>query len=88
VLDGVPAEAAEAARDTLGGALVVATQLPDFGAALLATARAAFTSGLRVTAIASAFIVAGIAVLVLVALRASPGDLAPRPAAEGIERLD
>ena len=45
---GIPGEAAEVARDTLGGALTVAEQLPaELGAALLETARAAFTSGLQ-----------------------------------------
>jgi DHA2 family multidrug resistance protein-like MFS transporter len=43
---GIPPHAAEAARDTLGGAVAVAGQLPDqLGAALLDTAREAFTQG-------------------------------------------
>ena len=69
VLDGIPHEAAEAARDTLGGALAVAGQLPELGTALLATARKAFRSGLQVTAIVSALIVTCMAVLVVVSLR-------------------
>jgi DHA2 family multidrug resistance protein-like MFS transporter len=69
VLDGIPFEAAEAARDTLGGALAVAGQWPGLGTALLDTARRAFTSGLQVTAIASALIVVGMAILVVVLLR-------------------
>jgi MFS transporter, DHA2 family, multidrug resistance protein len=69
VLDGIPSEAAEAARDTLGGALAVAGQLPHLGTALLDTARKAFISGLQVTAIASALIVIGMAILVVVLLR-------------------
>ncbi|HEY3222076.1 MAG TPA: MFS transporter [Gemmatimonadales bacterium] len=59
----------EGARDTLGGAVAAAAQLPDGGPALLDAARTAFTSGLRVTAIASVLIVVGIAVLVQRGLR-------------------
>jgi MFS transporter, DHA2 family, multidrug resistance protein len=69
VLDGIPQDAAAAARDTLGGAVAVAGQLPDAGAALLEMARQAFTHGLQVTAITSALVVLGIAVLVVVSLR-------------------
>ncbi len=68
-LDGLATAAADAARDTLGGAVAVAAQLPEGGATLLETARAAFTAGLQVTAFASACIVIGMAVLVLVSLR-------------------
>lgn len=47
----LPAEAARAARDTLGGALAVAEQLPEpVGGALVDAAHAAFTQGLRLTA--------------------------------------
>jgi DHA2 family multidrug resistance protein-like MFS transporter len=69
VLVGVPPEAAAAARDTLGGAVAVAQQLPHIGTLLLDTARRAFTHGLHITAATSALIVVGLAVLVLVALR-------------------
>jgi DHA2 family multidrug resistance protein-like MFS transporter len=69
VLVGIPRDAAETARDTLGGALAVAEQLPGVGAALLDTARRAFTHGLQVTTATSAFVVVGLAVLVLVSLR-------------------
>jgi predicted MFS family arabinose efflux permease len=68
--DGVPSEAAEATRDTLGGAVSAADQLPDrVGAGLLDTAREAFTQGLQVTAITSAAIVLGMAILAAVLLR-------------------
>src|SRR6266542_83124 len=64
---GIPSQAAAAARDTLGGAVGVAGQLPaDVGAALLATAREAFTMGLQVTAAISAAVAIGIAVLATV----------------------
>ncbi len=69
VLDGLPSEAAESARDTLGGALAAAGPLGELGTTLLKTARNAFTSGLQVTAIASALVVTGMAVLVVLVLR-------------------
>ena len=72
-LDGVPAAAAEAARDTLGGAQAAAAQLADGGTALLATARTAFTQGLQAMALTSAVIMVGLAVLVMFLLR----DLRP-----------
>jgi MFS transporter, DHA2 family, multidrug resistance protein len=67
---GVPHDAAEAARDTLGGAVVVADELPDrLGAALLDAAREAFTQGLQLTAITGAALALGMAILVMVLLR-------------------
>jgi MFS transporter, DHA2 family, multidrug resistance protein len=84
--DGAPPEAAEAARDTLGGAVGVADQLPGpLAAELLDTARDAFTQGLQVSAIASAAIVLGMAILTAVLLRhvrpgSKPeGQLEPEP---------
>ena len=79
---GIPPEAAAAARDTLGGAVAAAKQLSDqLGAALLDTARDAFTHGLRVTAMTSAVIAIGMAVAVMVLLRHI------RPASEPERRL-
>jgi MFS transporter, DHA2 family, multidrug resistance protein len=86
---GVPTQAATAARDTLGGAVAVAPKLPaDMGAALLAAAREAFTTGLQVTAGISAAIAVGIAVLATVMLpkhattsQAEPAE-PPAPAPE------
>jgi DHA2 family multidrug resistance protein-like MFS transporter len=47
----VPPEAAEVARDTLGGAVAVASELaPDVAAALLAAARVGFVEGIHVVA--------------------------------------
>ena len=69
MVDGIPQDAAVAARDTLGGALAAAGQLPGPGAALLDMARKAFTQGLQVTAITSAVVVLGMAILVMVLLR-------------------
>lgn len=68
--EGVPPEAAEAVRDTLVGAAATARELPDpLGAALLDAAHEAFTQGLQLTAIASAAIVLGMAILCMVLLR-------------------
>jgi DHA2 family multidrug resistance protein-like MFS transporter len=70
---GIPSQAEVVARDTLGGAVGVAQQLPaGAGAALLATARDAFTTGLQVTAGISAVVAIGIAVLATVTLRGVP----------------
>jgi hypothetical protein len=73
---GVPADAAEAARGTLGGAVAVAEQLPDHvGAALLGTARDAFVEALRLSAAISAAITIALAIAVVVVLRrARPGS--------------
>jgi DHA2 family multidrug resistance protein-like MFS transporter len=55
----VPADSAETARDTLGGALAESTELPaNVGAALLSAAREAFTQGLQVVAVVSAVLAA------------------------------
>jgi DHA2 family multidrug resistance protein-like MFS transporter len=67
---GVPAEAAEVAKATLGGALAVAAQLPDqLGAELRGTARDAFAHALQLTAAISAVISLTMAVAVKGLLR-------------------
>jgi MFS transporter, DHA2 family, multidrug resistance protein len=77
---GIPSQAGAAARDTLGGAVSVAQQLPaDVGTALLASAREAFTMGLQVTAAISAAIAVGIAVLATVVLRGVRGTAQAAP---------
>ncbi|CAN5190127.1 MFS transporter [soil metagenome] len=69
---GVPAEAAEVARDTLGGAVSVAAQLPaGVGDAVLAVAREAFMAGMHLTSAIAAVVAFGLAVLAVVALRSS-----------------
>jgi DHA2 family multidrug resistance protein-like MFS transporter len=66
----VPPAAAEAARDTLGGALEAAAQLPSqLGPALIDAARDAFINGLHVAAAVSAFGSLGLAVFVFTLLR-------------------
>ena len=77
---GIPSQAAMAARDTLGGAVSVARQLPaDVGAAVLAAAREAFTLGLQLTTAISAVVAIGIAVLATVLLRGvhAPSEAEP-----------
>jgi DHA2 family multidrug resistance protein-like MFS transporter len=66
----VPASAPDAARETLGGALAVATRLPGrTGDALATAAREAFTSGMQGAAIAGAVLLAAAALLAARALR-------------------
>ena len=70
VPEGVPTAAADAARDTLGGALAVADQLPEgLGSALAETARFAFTEGLQLTAAVGAAIALSMAFLVVTLLK-------------------
>jgi MFS transporter, DHA2 family, multidrug resistance protein len=67
---GVPPQAAEAARDSLGGAVAAVGQLPgQLGAGLLDVARESFTQGLRLTFAISAAVAIGIAVLAAVLLQ-------------------
>jgi DHA2 family multidrug resistance protein-like MFS transporter len=69
----VPADAATAARDTLGGALAVAAELPDrIGGALLAAAREAFSESLVLVALICALIAAGTAIMAGTVLRKVP----------------
>jgi DHA2 family multidrug resistance protein-like MFS transporter len=67
---GVPADATIVARDTLGGAVAVAGQLPtQLGAAVLDVARDAFVHGMQVATTISAVIAVGVAILAVVMLR-------------------
>jgi DHA2 family multidrug resistance protein-like MFS transporter len=94
---GLPAEAAVAARDTLGGAMGVATQLPgQLGALLVDAAREAFTQGMQLTVTLSAAVAVGAAVMATVLLRAVPAGAeaelaqppAPEPAADLAAELE
>jgi DHA2 family multidrug resistance protein-like MFS transporter len=77
---GVPDEAWETVRNTLGGALDVAKRLPaPLGESVLSAARRAFVGGLRVAALADAAIAA---VLAFVAARLLRGRSHPLPALE------
>jgi len=76
---GIPAEAADGARDTLGSALAVAARLPgQLGTDLLELARAAFSHALRTTAITAVVIVTALAIIVIATLKQIP----PRAASE------
>lgn len=67
---GVPREAVEAARETLPGAVAVASRLPEqVGAALLGSAQEAFTRGMALSAIVGAVLMAVTAVAVTMLLR-------------------
>jgi MFS transporter, DHA2 family, multidrug resistance protein len=71
--EGLPAQVAAAARDTLGGAVGVAAQLPaELGVAVLAAARDAFVQGLQLTAGLSAVVAVAVAVMATVLLRHVP----------------
>jgi DHA2 family multidrug resistance protein-like MFS transporter len=68
--DGVPATAAAAARDTLGGAVAVAQELPgELGTAVIGVARDAFVQGMQVASTVSAVLAVGVAILAVVMLR-------------------
>jgi DHA2 family multidrug resistance protein-like MFS transporter len=67
---GVPPEAAEAARGTLGGAVAASESLPpDVRDQLLSAAREAFSRGFERAAVICAVLAAGLALVVLVVLR-------------------
>jgi MFS transporter, DHA2 family, multidrug resistance protein len=70
---GIPAQAAAVARDTLGGAVGVAAQLPGAaGVALVEAAQAAFVRGMQLTVSLSATVAVVVAVMATVLLRAVP----------------
>ncbi|WP_019355379.1 MFS transporter [Streptomyces sp. AA1529] len=74
-VDGVPAAALEAARETLGNAQADAVRLGgEPGRALLAEARSAFTGGVQATGLAGAALLAVAAVLAWLLLRPRPGE--------------
>jgi MFS transporter, DHA2 family, multidrug resistance protein len=80
---GIPPGTAAAARDTLGGAVAAAAQLPgQLGQALLLAARQAFTQGLHLAFTISAAAAIGVAILAVVLLRRL------RPSSEPEARLD
>jgi DHA2 family multidrug resistance protein-like MFS transporter len=71
----MPTEAADAAKDTLGGAVVVSSTLPPAqGAAVFEAAANAFVTGLQVVSAVATVIAVVIAVASWFALRVSPVD--------------
>jgi len=65
----LPSAVVDAIRDTLGAAAAVAQTMGEVGAVVLEVARAAFTQGMRVTALLTAVVALAAAVLALVTLR-------------------
>jgi MFS transporter, DHA2 family, multidrug resistance protein len=81
--ENVPPDAAEAARDTLGGAVAVSDELPDqVSAGLLDAVREAFTQGLQLTAITSAALALAMAILAVALLRDVPTGSEPEDQAD------
>jgi DHA2 family multidrug resistance protein-like MFS transporter len=81
---GVPAEAAATARDTLGGAVAVAQQLPDaIRPALLDVARDSFVQGLHLAAAIAAVIAIAGAFAAMTLLRGVPAGSQREAPAEG-----
>jgi MFS transporter, DHA2 family, multidrug resistance protein len=75
----VPPEPAEAARDTLGGAVSAGSELPDpFGGELVDAAREAFTQALQLVAVLSAAVLLAAATLAWALLRRAVVEPAPR----------
>jgi DHA2 family multidrug resistance protein-like MFS transporter len=67
---GLPAEAALAARDTLGAAVAVAEQLPDrLGTALVEAARTAFVDGMHLTTAIATVLAVALAAIAFAMLR-------------------
>jgi MFS transporter, DHA2 family, multidrug resistance protein len=67
---GVPSQAAEVARDTLGGAVEIAAQLPDrLAAPLINAANDAFIQGIHLASVISVIGAIGLAIFVSVFLR-------------------
>ena len=85
----VPAEAAVVARDTLGGAVGVARQLPtELGATLLDTARDAFVVGMQVAAGISATLAVVVAVIAVTLLRNVRSGSEPEGTANVVDGSD
>jgi DHA2 family multidrug resistance protein-like MFS transporter len=85
----IPQAAADAAMDTLGGAVAAAATLPAAqGAALVEVARAAFVQGMVTAALICAVVAVAVAILALVSLRdeisAAPDEAEPHPTAGSV----
>lgn len=80
---GVPPEATEIARATLGGAVAVAERLPDhLRVELLGTAREAFAQAFELTAAISATVAIATAIVAAVLLRGVGAGAVPQPQPE------
>ncbi len=77
---GIPAEAADAARDTLGGALAIAQTLPaEVGAALVGAAQTAFIDAIHLVALVAAVGAIVTSIVAAAALRGVPARAEPAP---------
>jgi DHA2 family multidrug resistance protein-like MFS transporter len=75
---GIPAAAAEAARETLGGAVAVAGRMSEpLGAALIGAARDAFGQSFEVVAAVCATLLMSLAIVAAVLLREEPARVEP-----------
>jgi len=84
VPQGIPPDTAEAARDTLGGAVAAAGRLGDPRAGeLLDAAREAFTRGVQVAAIVSPILAIATAIVAAISLREARAGGEPEGEAEG-----
>lgn len=84
--NGIPADAAEAARDTLGGALAIAETLPsELGAPLIAAAQVAFIDAIHFVAALATIGAVLTAIVAAAALRGVPArqEQEEEPDAEG-----
>jgi DHA2 family multidrug resistance protein-like MFS transporter len=76
----IPAAVADAARDTLGGALAIAETLPDALAdVLVAAAQVAFVDALHLVAAVAAILALITAIVAAAALRTVPARSEPAP---------
>ncbi len=72
---GVPQATAEAARETLGGAVALAARMPEaLGAAVAGSARDAFAHSFEVVAVVCALVMAALAIVAGVLLRQVPAQ--------------
>jgi DHA2 family multidrug resistance protein-like MFS transporter len=80
---GVPPEAVEVARDTLGGAVAVSSDLPaPIGAALLEAARSAFVDVIHVVAAVTSVVAVGVAIAAAILLWSVPARSASTESAD------
>ncbi len=85
---GLPAEVADAARDTLGGALAIAQTLPEeLGAPLIAAAQVAFIDSIHLVAAVAAVLAVVTAIGAAVALRSVAARVESVPEADTPEAL-
>jgi DHA2 family multidrug resistance protein-like MFS transporter len=87
---GISPESADAARDTLGGAVAAAATLPEpAGTALLDSAREAFVQGMQITtAIGAAVLIAAAVLAIIMLRRVDPAQHGDEDAVATIDKLE